>query len=381
MTENPFITFYEGSSRMRGEIPALKLFVHANKEVPCTADWVTEATSYYDYKTIMKILSEYNHNQAEDYHVRVWDVDKKVFYMVEQYCDLGNGVAVYMHRGEYRTELDSPSNLPSDDGNGYYNAMYCLNVFYLRRQKEFVDALQQRFAEALLTLRTTSTLNMVCRDSDYYLYPFEIKKPTIDIELNYGSQFMEVHEKIMKALSTKDKQGVVLLHGLPGTGKTHYIRFLINSLKEKELIYVPPDMAYALSSPDFLPFLMKHTNAVLIIEDAENIIKDRQYQDNQAVANLLNLSDGLLGDCLNLQIIATFNSDIARIDSALLRKGRLIADWKFDKLEVEQAKKLAQQLGYESEITEAMTLAEIYGLNEQLIMAKSDVSDKKKIGF
>jgi SpoVK/Ycf46/Vps4 family AAA+-type ATPase len=251
----------------------------------------------------------------------------------------------------------------------------------VRSQKEFVDALQQRFGEALLTLRTNSTLNMVCRDSDYYLYPFEIKKPTIDIELNYGSKFMEVHEKIMKALSTKDKQGVVLLHGLPGTGKTHYIRFLINSLKEKELIYVPPDMAYALSSPDFLPFLMKHTNAVLIIEDAENIIKDRQYQDNQAVANLLNLSDGLLGDCLNLQIIATFNSDITRIDSALLRKGRLIVDWKFDKLELEQAQKLAQQLGYEAEITENMTLAEIYGLNEQLITTKADTAEKKKIGF
>lgn len=382
MTENPFITFYDGVGRMRGDIPVFKLFVHTYQEIPCTADWVTEASSYYDYKTIIKILSEYRQDNAEeDYHVRVWNADKKIFYIVEQYCDLGNGVVVYMHRGEYKTELDSPNNIPSDDGSGYHNAMYCLNLFYIRSQRELADTLQQRFLEALLTLRTTSTLNMVCRDSDYYLYPFEIKKPTIDIELNYGSQFVEVHEKIIKALSTKDKQGVVLLHGLPGTGKTHYIRFLINSLKEKELIYVPPDMAYALSSPDFLPFLMKHTNAVLIIEDAENIIKDRQYQDNQAVANLLNLSDGLLGDCLNLQIIATFNSDIAKIDSALLRKGRLIAEWKFDKLELAQAQKLSQQLGFESEISEAMTLAEIYGLNEQAITPKKESTDKKKIGF
>ncbi|MBX7242329.1 MAG: ATP-binding protein, partial [Bacteroidia bacterium] len=233
----------------------------------------------------------------------------------------------------------------------------------------------------LLTVKVASTLNMVCKESyDYYLYPFEIKKPHLNLDLNYGSDFIPVHEKIMNALNQKDRQGVVLLHGIPGSGKTHYIRYLINILKDKELIYVPPDMAYALSAPDFLPFLMKHSNAVLVIEDAENIIRDRQFQDNQAVANLLNLSDGLLGDCLNLQIIATFNSDITKIDAALLRKGRLIAQWKFDKLPVEQAQKLSASLGFQTEIAEPMTLAEIYGQSEQN-PADSKTSQEKRIGF
>ena len=50
-------------------------------------------------------------------------------------------------------------------------------------------------------------------------------------------------------------------------------------------------MAQEISSPGFLPFLMKYENAVLIIEDAENIIKDRNdtTTPSQAVANLLNL--------------------------------------------------------------------------------------------
>ena len=69
---------------------------------------------------------------------------------------------------------------------------------------------------------------------------------------------------------------------------------------------------------------MKHKNSVLVIEDAERVISDRQGHGSSAgVSNILNLTDGILGDCLNIQIIATFNMARERIDSALLRKGRL----------------------------------------------------------
>jgi hypothetical protein len=50
-------------------------------------------------------------------------------------------------------------------------------------------------------------------------------------------------------------------------------------------------MAKEISAPEFLPFLMRYPNSILIIEDAENIIKDRSESTtpSQAVANLLNL--------------------------------------------------------------------------------------------
>jgi hypothetical protein len=50
-------------------------------------------------------------------------------------------------------------------------------------------------------------------------------------------------------------------------------------------------MAKEISSPEFLPFLMQYQDAILIIEDAENIVKDRNESSasSQAVANLLNL--------------------------------------------------------------------------------------------
>jgi hypothetical protein len=121
-----------------------------------------------------------------------------------------------------------------------------------------------------------------------------------------------------------------------------------------------------MTKPGFLPFLMQHPNSILIIEDAESIIRDRQQENflpNQAVANLLNLSDGLLGDAMHQQIICTFNCDVKGIDPALLRDGRLVIEHKFDKLSAENARRLCIELGVPGsgvDIHEPTSLAEIY---------------------
>jgi hypothetical protein len=81
---------------------------------------------------------------------------------------------------------------------------------------------------------------------------------------------------------------------------------------------------------------------------------------------LFDRSDGLLGDAMHQQIIATFNCDLTIIDPALLRKGRLIANYEFNKLDLESSKILSDKLGYGTEgITEPMTLAEIYNQGEK----------------
>jgi hypothetical protein len=120
---------------------------------------------------------------------------------------------------------------------------------------------------------------------------------------------------------------------------------------------------------EFLAFLLTKPNSILIIEDAENIIRDRNeitFDASQAVANLLNLSDGLLGDAMHMQIIATFNCDLGTIDKALLRKGRLIVHHEFGKLEVNNAKILPEKLGFGMEhISIPMTLAEIYNQKDE----------------
>lgn len=125
------------------------------------------------------------------------------------------------------------------------------------------------------------------------------------------------------------------------------------------MLFVSPGVACNLMNPEFMDLLIDNPNAVLIIEDAENIIMDRKYSSESSVSNLLNISDGLLSDCLNVQIICTFNSDVNLVDDALLRKGRLIARYEFTKLDAVKAQRLSNHLGHINSINKAMTIAEI----------------------
>lgn len=190
------------------------------------------------------------------------------------------------------------------------------------------------------------------------LKPLEIKPTLLDIDLYYNDDFKEVDAVIKERLSTQNDKGIVLLHGLPGTGKTTYLRHLIGRLKKK-VLFVSPAAAANLMNPEFMDLLIDHPNAVLIIEDAENIIMDRRSSSHSSVSNLLNISDGLLSDCLNVQIICTFNNALHLVDGALMRKGRLIAKYEFGKLGVEKARRLSNHLGLQQPISEPMTLAEI----------------------
>ena len=118
-------------------------------------------------------------------------------------------------------------------------------------------------------------------------------------------------------------------------------------------------------NPDFIKLLIENPDTVLIIEDAENIIMDRKIKAGSSVSNLLNISDGLLADCLNVQLICTFNSPLTMVDSALLRKGRLIAKYEFGKLSVSKSQKLSDHLGFNTTITRPMAIAEIAGQHEK----------------
>ena len=194
----------------------------------------------------------------------------------------------------------------------------------------------------------------------------KIPKPTLEISDNYNDDFIPVHDIILKRLSKKNNKGLVLLHGKPGTGKTSYIRYLITRLK-KNVIFLPPSMATALTNPELIPTLIDNPNSIFVIEDAENIILEREHGSNSAVSALLNISDGLLSDCLNIQIICSFNTDVSKIDSALLRKGRLIARYDFQDLNIEKANILSKKLGFETEFKASMPLSMIYNQDEKNI--------------
>ncbi len=193
--------------------------------------------------------------------------------------------------------------------------------------------------------------------------PIDITEPKLSIEDNYNDDFRDIHKIILKRLSKRYDKGLVLLHGKPGTGKTSYIRYLIGKVK-KNIIFLPPDMASVITNPNLVSILIDNPNTIFVIEDAEKIVVDREKDGSSPISALLNISDGLLSDGLDIQIICSFNTDISKIDSALMRKGRLIAKYEFKELSTEKAQLFSNKLGFKSNINSPMTLAEIYNQDE-----------------
>jgi len=212
---------------------------------------------------------------------------------------------------------------------------------------------------------------------------FEIK----DLDLNYGYGFAKFHSELMGRFNNSTK-GLVLFHGQPGTGKTYYIRHLLRAMAtgKKIVIYMPPNMVDHLTEPAFMTFL-SHTVqnwsasgnfCVLLIEDAEPLLAKRQEGVRiQGVTNLLNMTDGLLNDMLNLQIICTFNVDLKKLDSALLRPGRLIARKEFKPLSKLDANILGQRLGIKHHFTSSATLGEIFAMQKDKNTLIHDVEADK----
>lgn len=239
----------------------------------------------------------------------------------------------------------------------------------------------------ILGLVKNYKLPLVVRNKIYVVYrsangfqkkPFDVKKRNINIQDNYNEDFPSVSEEIIHKLNDKKKTGLVILHGEPGTGKTTYIRYLASKLK-RNIIFISPDMVQYITSPEFIPFLLDNSDSILIIEDAEPALQKRLGDGRSgAVSNILNMTDGLLSDCLNISIVATFNTTTKDIDDALLRKGRLLKSYKFDKLSKEKAQTLMKKLGRKEEINSPMSLAEIYFYGDD---TKGEEFVVRKTGF
>ena len=214
--------------------------------------------------------------------------------------------------------------------------------------------------------------------NDLEFTPLPIKIPELNLATHYNDDLLPAHEIILKRLQQPEDKGIVILHGPPGTGKTSYIRHLCG-LTDKPKLFIPPNLAARIADPEFINLLHDNTNSILLIEDAEELLAKRDGTGGNAVSNLLNLSDGLLSDGFHIQIICTFNADLARIDKALLRKGRLIASYRFEPLAVEKAQALSTALGHAEPVTEPTALADLYNRDQADFIGQTNSAGR--IGF
>lgn len=227
-------------------------------------------------------------------------------------------------------------------------------------------------------------------------HEFELVQPSesIPLDLSYGPGFGDWSDQLVAKLSSTTS-GILILHGIPGSGKTSYIRMLMQKLGPKKYpLFVTRSLARELGSPQLATLLLslahKDRDIVLILEDAEHMLLSRHTSDPAGadlVSLILNLTDGLLNDLCRCQVIATFNTDIKDVDTAVMRRGRLIGEREFGLLDAPTVNKLLDYLHADNvpDIKEPMALCDVLALSrdstDKGTKTIQPVHSSRKVGF
>ena len=200
---------------------------------------------------------------------------------------------------------------------------------------------------------------------------YDYKALDVDINKNYNDDIP--YEKMCNIIEDENS-ALMLFYGDPGTGKSSLIKHFISKYEDKDFIFMDGELLVNASKEKLMAYFLECQDTIFILEDCEKALLNREHNYNPVMSILLNLTDGIIGDVLNIKLICTFNTALSNIDKALLRKGRLSLKYEFKKL----AKEKCRTLVNDDTINEDMSLADLYNRDEENDFSKKP---QRKIGF
>lgn len=308
---------------------------------------IRDGRPFYDHS-----ISGYSHDDVESlmedftelklvYEYKDSDVEMSRTYIVE-----GRDFAVNVFKADTRFDIDV---------GGY--------------DLEKVNTYLTQFRGKLGDAPAKGTVYLLAHEQSYHL----TELGDIDHKLernNYTPEVLAQFDRVIEDLQSEVPAGrLTILDGEPGTGKSFLIRGLVSSAKGL-YIYVPSAVAGHVTAPEIIPVLMREKSRevpiVLIMEDADSSLATRQMDNVSRLSDLLNMSDGLLGEMSDIRILATTNSKKSDLDSAVLRPGRLNEHITLKLLTPEHARNVFHRLTGKNETpdfsSKGTTLADVYRL-------------------
>ena len=206
-----------------GNVPTIRLFLAKYHAFPCVLYCAGDDTSALLHATtiINYIRDELKHDLETDRISRNYHNRSKQMYVDSRFADLGNGIMIDIADCCFNSDVQNPNKLKPDHSDDYFIIPSQVTIYYLPQHDAYAQELAARFSKMTVFSSKSCVLQMVCRNQHgYYLNGINIKKPLItDLALHYGKRFVPLHDKIIKNLNKKEGKGIVLLHGLPGSGK------------------------------------------------------------------------------------------------------------------------------------------------------------------
>lgn len=142
----------------------------------------------------------------------------------------------------------------------------------------------------------------------------------------------------------KSASPILIMSGPPGTGKSTFIRHIINAVPKFEIFSVY-DEDIMKRDDLYTNFISNSKEAILVIEDADRLLERRIEDQNTTMSKILNVSDGIIDLTMKKIIFTTNIENMNDVDQALIRPGRCFDILEFRDLNYKEAEALAARVG------------------------------------
>lgn len=213
------------------------------------------------------------------------------------------------------------------------------------------------------------------RGPEYHTQSFE--GITLEgVACNYSESVISSVRTLLK-YTEEVTHGLVLISGPVGTGKSYLIRSILTEIVKRRAIVCTPATQFLIQVGLLAQVVANFRKSIVILEDVGEVVAiDAASRYIDARSNLLNFSEGFLSLLTDSIVVISFNYEIDKVDPAIVRPGRCLANIKVGTLSQPQVRKLVP---FEIPSGRSYTLADVYEMRR---VGNADFLDNRsEVGF